>query len=179
MKHKHYLISLVVMLVFCGALWGQTGAKGLAKMDNDQLNEFAKTSEALSTAGSNYVETIASIFEAGNIQLTGANKEETQHRQSQYNRLVYVIPVLAGKIANKKKYGKKVDAWIHDFSNEFDLSYAQADAIKEQLSVYVKAQSEYLNVYNTLFGGGSKGNKMPSLVPPPPPPPVQQHHTSG
>ena len=169
-------------LFFCTPLFSQSdiysGNTNLTQKNDKALEAFVESSEILSIAAKDYVETIEGIFEAQGIQMYGESKKDFNRRSSLYKRMIYAAPALGSTIKDKEEQSESIDYWVKEFSDEFGISYDSQAIIHEKLSAYIKAYSKCSNLYADVFGesysGYTRKKKLPPIPPPPPPP--QQHH---
>lgn len=174
-----YCLSILFLSFLLGPVFSQVPAsfeyESIMKSNKGLVGDFIQAREGLSSASSDYVATIESIFGAEAQKVKGPNNGNTKYQQRQLERMIHVVPVFVSVSENKEELIQRIDAWVNGFSKEFGLTYEQEKAIRQDLNVYAKAYNKYSTAFYKLQEALNNGRPIPPSIPPPPPPP-QQHH---
>ena len=133
---KHSLAFLCFVSLF-GPVFGQPPSsfdyESIMKSHRGLVEDFMEAQEQLSTAGSNYVATIESVFSSEGQSTKGPNSGNTKYQQRQVERMIHVVPVFVSVAENKEELMQRIDSWVNGFCKEFGLPYEQEKGIRQGL----------------------------------------------
>lgn len=174
-----YCLSFLFLAFLFGSGFGQQPSyfdyESIMRSNKGLVGDFIDAGENLSTAASNYIATIESVFASESQNTKGPSSGNTKYQQRQVERMIHVVPVFISVAKSKEELMQRIDSWVNGFCKEFGLPYEQEKMIRQDLMDYAKSYSKYLTAYNKLQEALNNGRQIPPSIPPPPPPP-QQHH---